>query len=348
MTINTRQLSGVLLVVAATAGPSVAQSYPAPPGRYSGLPQAVGPAGEPDPGMRQAGGRPFAAGQSAVDRVGAPVRLASEEAADPYGTLTGQPAPQGLADNGLPKYPNPSAGSYPSPYYTNGPGCAGPLGRNGRIGYDLYSYTGATFAVGEGRLARELQVGSMTGGGARSLFFNTTHDAAWAADLGLSYQYNHGSVDHFTTLELRQAPTVVGTVRTPRPDILAPLAVRGLSRTNFNFGVGRDWWYWGPGSVGLENGWNYRFGATVGGRWGTAHIDEVPQDTATNGTYARRQGVTHGVYVESHATVEVPMGAWILFGGLRTEWGYDWMNLFPPQEGNLHNFNILATVGIRF
>lgn len=344
MTINTRQLSGVLLLVAATAGQAAAQNgatpYPPPPGRYSAVP-SVGPMVDAGTAVPMPSGRPAtAAGQNAVDRVGAPVRLASEEAADPYGTLTGQPAPQ--APSALP------AGSYPSPYYSAGPGCAGPLGRNGRIAYDLYSYTGPTFAVGEGRLARELQMGWMTGGGGRSLFFNPTGDAAWAADLGLSYAYNRGSVGNFTTLELRQAATGSGATRVVRPDILAPLAIRGLSRTNFNFGIGRDWWYWGPGVVGLENAWNCRFGTTLGGRWGTAHIDEIPQDTAAHGDYARRQGVTHGIFVESHATVEVPMGAWILFGGLRTEWGYDWMNLVPPLQGNLHNFNVLMTAGIRF
>jgi len=279
-------------------------------------------------------------GQSAVARLGAPVRLASEEAADPVGTLTGQPLP--MTTNGVPP------GSYPSPFFTDGPGCAGPLGRNGRIGYDLYSYTGPTIAVGEGWLARQLQTGWMTGGGGRSLFFNRSHDAAWAVDLGLSYQFNRGSVGHYTNLELRQAPIVIGNTRSPRPDILAEQAIRGLSRTNFNFGIGRDWWYWGPGTVGVESGWNYRFGTTVGGRWGTAHVDMIPQNETANGDYARRQGVTHGLFIESHATVEVPMGAWILFGGLRTEWGYDWMNLIPPMQSNLHNFNILMTAGIRF
>jgi hypothetical protein len=264
---------------------------------------------------------------------------------DAYDSLTGpitQPYQDGAA--GLPH------GSYPSPYYTNGPGCAGPLGRNGRIGYDLYLYTGPTWAIGEGRLARQLHMGWMTGGAGRSLFFNTEHDAAWAVDLGLSYQYNRGSPKHFSTVEIRRAPTVnpITGQRTPRPDVLGEAAVRDLNRTNFNFGVGRDWWFWGPGTTGLANGWNYRFGTTVGGRWGTAHISEEPQDTATFGDYIRRQGVTHGVFIETHATVEIPMGAWILFGGLRTEWGYDWMNLFPPYQGNLHNFNLLLTGGIRF
>ncbi|VTT98733.1 unnamed protein product [Gemmataceae bacterium] len=325
MTIHTRRLCGVLLLAAATGGPVAAQPgatlYPPPPGGT----------GDPAP----------TGGASAVQRVAAPVRLASEQSPDPLGTLTGQSAQP-------PAPPNLPPGAYASPYYTDGPGALGPMGRNGRIGYDLYAYTGPTFAFGEGRFARQLQTGWMTGGGGRSLFFNPAHDAAWALDLGLSYQFNRGSVGHYTELELRRAPTVFGNTTIPRSDIVAPLAIRGLSRTNFNFGVGRDWWYWGPGLTGLENGWNYRFGTTAGGRWGTAHVDLVPQDEAALGSYARRQAVTHGVFIESHATVEVPMGAWILFGGLRTEWGYDWTNLVPPINGNLHNFNLLMTAGIRF
>lgn len=322
MTIHTRRLCGVLLLAAVTSGPAAAQPgtyYPPPPTGH-----------EPAP----------TAGLSAVQRVAPPVRLASEQAADPVGTLTGQPT-----DAAAPAVPS---GAYASPFYTDGPGSLGPLGRNGRVGYDIYTYTGPTFAFGEGRFARQLQTGWMVGGGGRSLFFNPAHDAAWAIDLGLSYQFNRGSVGHYTELELRRAPLVIGGTRIPQPDVMAPLAIRGLSRTNFNFGVGRDWWLWGPGVVGAENGWNFRFGGTAGGRWGTAHVDLVPQDEAALGDYARRQAVTHGVFIESHANVEVPMGSWILFGGLRTEWGYDWTNLVPPINGNLHNFNLLMTAGIRF
>jgi hypothetical protein len=201
--------------------------------------------------------------------------------------------------------------------------------------------------LGEGRLARQLQTGWLTGGGGRSLFFNPEHDAAWVFDLGLSYQFNRGSVGHFTDLILRQAPINLGNTQIPRPDVLAPAAVRGLHRTNFNFALGRDWWMWGPGSTGLASGWNLRVGGLVGGRWGTAHVDLLPQDRAL-GDYQRRQGVTHGFFIAPHLTFEVPRGACVWFGGVRAEWGYDWMNLVPPIEGNLHSINLLMTAGIRF
>ena len=61
-----------------------------------------------------------------------------------------------------------------------------------------------------------------------------------------------------------------------------------------------------------------------------------------------RQNVTYGVFLAAHATIEIPMGTWIWFAGLRTEWGYDWTNLVPPMSGNMHNLNILLTSGIRF
>jgi hypothetical protein len=285
-------------------------------------------------------GRPAAAmsvSPTALDRVTSPVRQASgDQPADPVGTLTGQPMQQAG-----PAYP---PGSYPSPYYTDGPGCCGPMGRNGRIGSEVYLYTGMTWALGEGRLARELHTGIMAGGGGASLFFNREHDAAWIIDVGVSYQYNPGSRDNFQNIFLRQPP-IAGT-NTKQPDVLTSVAIRGLDRTNFNYAIGRDWWLWGPGSTGLENGWNLRVGGLLGGRWGTAHVDMIPQDDPTG--YARRQGVTYGVFLAPRATVEIPLGSTILFGGVRTEWGYDWMNLVPPYQGNLHNINFVFTVGLRF
>jgi hypothetical protein len=341
---TTRILPGVLLVFAA-AGPAFAQygsgygSAPVPPGGAAGFAPSVAPTGMRGGGGEMPPGRPLgalSANPTALDRVNSHARQVSAEA--PQGQAPGGEEPGQSFGTGLPP------GAYPSPYFTDGPGCCGPLGRNGRIGYELYAFTGPAWALGEGRFARQLQTGWLTGGGGRSLFFNTTHDAAWVLDLGLSYQYNRGSVDHFTDLFLRQPPDFLGNAR---PDVLAPAAVRGLHRTNFNFAIGRDWWMWGPGSTGLGNGWNLRVGGVVGGRWGTAHVDLLPQNLAL-GDYQRRQGVTHGVFIAPHATVEVPMGAAIWFAGLRAEWGYDWMNLVPPIQGNLHSLNLLMTAGIRF
>jgi len=332
----TRIVPGVVLVVAAAAGTADAQFGVSPPragGSYRDRLPSVVPAGptmpEPPP--------------SALERGATTPGLASptpHPTPDPSATPLGQATAPAAA--GLPP------GSYPSPYYTDGPGCCGPLGRDGRIGYELYAYTGPTWALGEGRFARQLNPGWMVGGGGRSLFFNPTHDAAWVLDLGVSFQYNHGEPGHLQDLFIRVAPErdFFGNIIRVRPDELAPTAIKALNRTNFNFAIGRDWWLWGPGSTGTEAAWNLRVGGLVGGRWGTAHVDlHVNGDPQF---YQRRQGVTHGVFVAPQASLEVPLGSWILFGGLRFEWGYDWTNLVPPIQGNLHNLNLLMTAGVRY
>ena len=45
---------------------------------------------------------------------------------------------------------------------------------------------------------------------------------------------------------------------------------------------------------------------------------------------------------------EYPMGAWSLFGRLLSEFGHNWMNLVPPQDGNVQDINALLTLGVRF
>jgi hypothetical protein len=302
------------------------------PMEYSESPAGMNPADLP------LGRPPAATSSTALDRLTAPIRPVSGENPDPVGTLTGQPTSQ------LPY------GAYPSPYFTDGPGCCGPLGRNGRIGYELYTYVGINWPFGEGAFGRHLNTGVVVGGGGRSLFFNTSHSAAWVCDLGLSFTYNRGELGHPVLAYVQQAP-----IRNPftgqtteRPDVIRDVAIRGLYRTNFNFGVGRDWWLWGAGSTGIAEGTNWRVGGLVGGRWGTAHVDLVPSNPIRFGDYQRRQNVTHGIFLATHSTVDIPMGSWILFGGFRFEWGYDWTNLIPPLEGNLHNFNLMLTAGIRY
>ena len=353
----TRLLAGALLA-AATAPPCLAQSGDDPyaPSRRNPLVPSVQPAdteagsGKPDgmpPGRPLAASaapvRPFAADKpTALDRVANPIRPVSGQEPDPVGTLTGQPSqPQPAA----PQLPH---GAYPSPYYTDGPGCCGPLGRDGRIGYELYTYTGPTWAIGEGEFTRRLQTGWMVGGGGRSLLFDQTHTAAWVLDLGVSYQYNRGERDDPISTDVKQPPLrnpITGETTT-RPDVFTRVRVMALHRTNFNFGVGHDIWLSGSGSTGMEDHVNWRVGALLGGRWGTAHVDLQPVSDP-NG-YARRQNVTHGVFLAAHTTCEVPMGSWILFAGLRAEWGYDWTNIVPPMDGNMHSVNLLLTSGIRY
>jgi hypothetical protein len=355
----TRSVAGAL-VLAAVGAPCFAQSgdpyapstrsavipsvYPAEADPASAPPQPVSagmPPGRP-PAAAMQPVRPFSAPPTTVlDRISTAVQPIAAEQSDPLGTLTGQP----VAEVPGPVLPT---GAYPSPYFTDGPGCCGPLGRHGRVGYEIYSYTGPTWAIGEGEFTRRLQTGWMVGGGGRSLFFDPSHTTAWVADVGLSYQYNRGEEDDPVRTDVRQPPLrnqFTGEL-TVRPDILTEVRVRALHRTNFNFGVGHDWWYRGPGSVGLEDCTNMRAGLLLGGRWGTAHVDLEP--VATPGGYARRQKVTHGIFLAAHGTCEIPMGTWILFAGLRAEWAYDWTNIVPPMNGNMHSLNLLLHSGIRF
>jgi hypothetical protein len=241
-------------------------------------------------------------------------------------------------------------GSYPSPYYTDGPGCCGPLGRNGQIGYEVYTYSGLNMVWGTG-LPHKMNAGWMIGGGARTLFFTVDHTAAWTVDLGLSYTHNwaQGTRDA-ANIALRTPPTQntqTGVV-TQNPDRLVFTAIREVHRSSFNYNVGRDWWLMGAGNTGGETGTNVRVGGWVGGRYGTSHVDLIPLNEPLGSGYSRRQNVFEGVVVGAHATCETPMGGWILFGGLRAEYGYDWLNLVPPLQGNINNVNIQFTVGVRY
>jgi hypothetical protein len=289
-------------------------------------------------------GRPRAASTTALDRVTAPVRQAGAEETTPFSTLTGQPA--------VPQQPAPGVpfGSYPSPYYTDGPECCGPTDRNGLIGTEIYTDTGVSIPFGAGDFVHRLEAGWMVGAGGRSLFFNRAHDAAWTVELGWSYQYNRGDQNNPTMLNVRQANTTNATTGLPQaqPDVLTNLIVRDVIRNNLNFGFGRDWWLWGPGATGLEHGWNLRVGALVGGRYGTAHVDELPFINPADIYYFRRQGTTTGIYFDFHANCEVPLGSVIFFAGLQVQYGYDWTNIAPPYAGDIQNVNIMIQSGFRF
>ncbi|MFM8274525.1 MAG: hypothetical protein ACKODX_19650 [Gemmata sp.] len=270
---------------------------------------------------------------------GAQPWLAASGGADPVGTLTGQPA----AAQGLPP------GSYPSPYYTDGPGCCGPLGRDGRVSYELYSFAGVNFTLGNGLPDYLKTIGWSVGGGVRSLFFSQSHTAAWTVDFGGSYTYNRGlNIDEPVNLFLRTPPVqsqLNGGFQV-LPDRFVLSAIRGVHRSSFNFAFGRDVWLMGDGSTGSMQGTNCRIGAWIGGKYGTSHVDVVPLDE-TNG-YSRRQNVFRGLFGGAHATVDVPMGAWVWTNGARFEYGYDWTNLVPPLQGNITNITLSFSTGIRY
>lgn len=347
----TRILPAMLLTATLAAGPAAGQfSSPLPPG-YDGPGPAGGPVmpeapADAVPSVQPAGLPPAVTGEAPagpLERISATaIPGAGPGPADPTpnpaATLAGRPP---AAPGALPP------GAYASPWHADGPGCCGPLGANGPIGYDLYLMTGPNITSGGGDLASRLGSGWVVAGGSRTLLFNQAADAAWALDLGLSYTYNRGNQNDPLVIADQGRTTTDAFGQTQRiAPALQSYRVRSVSRTSFNYGIGRDWFAWGPGALPLEQGWNLRFGADLGGRYGTAHVDLVPIDEPDG--YSRRQKVYHGIYAAVHSNVEVPMGGWIWFGGLRVEYGHDWTNLVPPADGNITNINILLTSGVRF
>jgi hypothetical protein len=89
-----------------------------------------------------------------------------------------------------------------------------------------------------------------------------------------------------------------------------------------------------------------RVGTDFGGRWGTSHIDLLRSDN--NDFYFRRQNVNRGITFGMHMGWERPMGGWILFGGMRTEYSYDFMNIAPPAKSDVQDVNLLFNFGVRF
>lgn len=225
-------------------------------------------------------------------------------------------------------------------------GCCGPVGANGPVTYETYLRVGPSLTVGGGSLfSGALHNGVMVSGGGRTLYFNPAGDAAWALDLGLSYTYTRGAgAERVIGVGTPPAPNAQGVI--DQPEQINAFNIRSYHRTSFNFAVGRDYWLNGPGNLAAESAWNSRFGWDVGGRWGTSHVDLVPVNNPAQ--YLRRTGVFNGLFLGFNWNTEVPMGNWIGFVGTRVEWGYDWGNVVPPQDGDLQSVNLLFTLGVRF
>jgi len=218
------------------------------------------------------------------------------------------------------------------------------LGRNGPIGYETYVQTGPSILVGNSTWTDSAKSGWMVGGGYKTLFFNTSHDAAWFIDLGVSYTRNDGDRFDKPPLLVTSSELKFGNVG---DNSLTALGIRGISRTSFNFAIGRDWWLNGPGAVnGDESHNNWRFGTDVGGRWGSASIDFAP--TSDPEGYSRRRSTLHGAYIGGYLGWERPFGNFTAFANFRTEWSYTWTDLIPPNNSDFIDVNIMMTFGIRF
>jgi hypothetical protein len=179
-------------------------------------------------------------------------------------------------------------------------------------------------------------------GGGRVLFFNREVDAAWTADLGISYIFNQASdkngpftlfnVPVQTTNAVGQATTVV----VPNIDV----TVGNLNRTCVNLAGGREIWLLGNADSSHHD-LNVRVGADVGGRWGTEKMEL--------NELKHRTDIISGIFCSIHTDAEVPCGSCILQAGLRLEYGYTWGDaLQSHNNGDNQDINLTATIGVRF
>jgi hypothetical protein len=110
-------------------------------------------------------------------------------------------------------------------------------------------------------------------------------------------------------------------------------------QTFANASVGRDWWLWG--AAGCE-GSNLRFGADLGGRWGSANY----------GSHERRHrtDVVGGVFTGAQLLYEQPCcGCCIFHAGLRLEWDWIWSDILQAQNNaDITNINLLMQLGFRY
>lgn len=213
--------------------------------------------------------------------------------------------------------------------YTQQPPDCCPALFSGPIGTELYFRSGASIPIAGSDFKKALRTGWEFMGGGRTLFFNPDASSAWVVDLGASYTINDGYPSR--TFLYRNG---------------APVTIRNLHRTAVSLGLGHEWFLFGPGATGHNDGTNWRYGFDGGARWGTAHIDLNP--VSNPGGYARQHDVYGAAYAAIHANCEVPMGGWTLLVGVRGEWAYSFMDLLPAQNTHLQDINALLTIGARW
>jgi hypothetical protein len=214
------------------------------------------------------------------------------------------------------------------------PDCCGPVGGCGPIMTELYVRNGPSIPVGGGVLGAALNTGFMFQGGGRSLFFNSELSAAWAVDIGISYNFNQGVGNRTINMNFSVPTDVPGVFE----DLSGPLQLRQLSRTSFNWAVGREYYLfvW-PGS-----GAALRMGAHVGGQLGAIKADWEVIPHTTDMLWA--------LTLASNMDLEIPWGCITLVGGLRVEWNYLFeTDIVQHQNDNdLQSVNILIVNGFRY
>ena len=205
--------------------------------------------------------------------------------------------------------------------------CCGPIGAHGPIGQEIYTRFGASFPLGNGLLAKGLDVGWVAQVGGRAQYFNPAGDAAWVLDAHVIYTYNNGHGQDIATFRSE------------------PVTVRALHRSAAGLGFGRDYFEAGPGFVGGMWDANLHYGWDVGGRWGAGHVDLNP--ILQPGFYRRHYDVFGQGFAGLNASVDIPVGAWTYVIGGRVEWDYTTSDILPKQ-GSFHEVNGLLMLGLRY
>ncbi len=230
-------------------------------------------------------------------------------------------------------------------------------GMHGPVTYEPYLATGPSILFGGGELRQILKTGGWTvEGGVRTLLFESSRDRAWVLNLGLSFTQHDGrgfdrtanafTRGDFPSVTNQQGQQVQDSSQPRLPDVLTNVAAIRLNRTSLNYGLGRDYFLNGPGTVPEETFGNIRAGWDFGGRYGTASLSYIPEGDPTG--YRRRQDVYHGIYLGGQVNWEKPFRSWTLLIGGRLEYSSNWLNVLPPQTSNLQDLNLKMLFGVRF
>jgi hypothetical protein len=223
--------------------------------------------------------------------------------------------------------------------------CCGPLGGN-TIGYEIYLRNGVSLPFGPGPLAKDLDPGWVLQGGARVLFINPPHTAAWTVDLGIVNIYNHASSEH---------PATLNTIFVPNPNFIPGLNIPGnnpsialpsidvtfnrYNRTFASAAFGREWYLWDPANS--CGGLLWRAGVDGGFRYGTSKLDlnELPHRTKVIGA----------PFLSAHTDLEWGCGACIWQAGFRFEWSYTFSEILQDQNNAaVHDIMLMLNLGVRF
>lgn len=217
------------------------------------------------------------------------------------------------------------------------PGCCDPIGGDGPIVSELYTRVGPSLPVAGGVLNNTLATGWMFQGGGRSLFFDPSMTSAWTVDLSLGHIVNNGNQ---LNLNFQLNP---GPDNSPRRG-----NVRTLHRTFVTLGLGREWYLNGAANDFSHYWAMWRFGVDGGARLGTSRMDFNELRTGEN--FQRTHDVFWSGYLAMHTDVEIPCGGCCIFqAGFRSEWQYDWLDVFPfNPKSNLQSVNLLFTAGVRY